>query len=90
MTTESKWISFVQIKDTGETRVYAILTKEDDPFVLGLIKWYPGWRCYCFFPSTNTVFEKQCLQDITDFIKKLMDERKNNQSRITNHQLPLS
>ena len=34
---------------------------------LGGIKWWGGWRKYCFFPEQATIFEKDCLRDIADF-----------------------
>lgn len=45
-------------------------------FTIGIIRWNPGWRQYCFFPSDETVFSKGCLNDICDFIEKIMNERK--------------
>lgn len=53
--------------------VYAIKNKEG----LGLVKWYAPWRQYCFFPCKGTVWSKGCMQEITFFIDKIMEERKN-------------
>lgn len=44
--------------------------------MLGQVKWYPGFRKYSFFPSSDIVFEQQCLKDIASFLDKLMLERK--------------
>ena len=43
---------------------------------LGEVKWYPGWRQYCFEPVGHAVFSKGCMDDIGDFIRQLMDARK--------------
>jgi len=43
---------------------------------IGEVKWYPGWRQYCFHPASDTVFSQGCLQDICDFITQLMAARK--------------
>lgn len=43
---------------------------------MGVIKWKTEWRQYCFYPRSNTVFSKDCLEDINVFIKTLMDKRK--------------
>jgi len=43
---------------------------------LGDIKWFNKWRSYAFFPEEETIYEDDCLVEIADFIKKLMDERK--------------
>ena len=45
---------------------------------LGEVKWNGGWRQYCFFPASDCVFSKGCMEDINHFIQQLMDERKNN------------
>jgi hypothetical protein len=74
---ESKWINFVECKDTGKTKYFNVVTKDDIPFKLGEVKWFGRWRQYSFFPESNTVFEKQCLKDIINFIENLMLERKN-------------
>ena len=49
--------------------------KSDD--ALGLVKWYGPWRQYCFYPESQTIFNKGCMLDIVSFIDQLMDERKN-------------
>lgn len=71
---EPKWIKFVLAEHKPKTSVYNVLTKEN--VYLGQIKWYPSWRCYAFYPANDTIFEKTCLQDINNFIEKLMSERK--------------
>jgi hypothetical protein len=43
---------------------------------LGYINWRPGWRKYVFTPH-EAVFDSICLQDIVDFLKNLMEQRKN-------------
>jgi hypothetical protein len=49
---------------------------------LGEVLWYPRWRQYCFAMYGGTVafessvFARSCLNDISDFIQQLMDERK--------------
>lgn len=86
MENKSKWIKFLDIttfkKNKGghivsypKTQTFLIINKESD-FKLGVIKWYGPFRQYSFFPEPNTVFEKTCLKDITQFIIDLMEERK--------------
>ena len=74
---ESKWIVFEKVvpEKPRKTEIFKVVAKADN-FVLGEIKWYPSWRCYAFYPTGNTVFELTCLQDITNFVKSLMKERK--------------
>lgn len=75
----SKWIEFHKVDPPiigRKTDTYLIFTKTGDQTVLGEIKWYGPWRQFAFFPQPNCLFEKTCLQDITDFLKKLMEDRK--------------
>lgn len=75
----SKYIEFFLVSKTTKTEVYEVQTKDDEsPLLLGVIKWYSQWRQYAFFPKPETMFEKICLADITNFLKTLMDERKKN------------
>ena len=76
MNYEGKYIKFVEfLVVTTKTRVFDILNK-DTHCIIGTIRWYGPWRKYSFFPEPNTVFESQCLSDITKFLNDLMLERK--------------
>ncbi len=74
----SKYITFEIVeKDNIKRKTLKYKVKNIScGFVLGEIAWYVGWRQYCFFPSANTVFSSGCMDDINNFIKQLMDERK--------------
>ena len=74
MKTIYKYINFVEVESKGKTSVWMCLSK--DAYKLGEVKWYGPWRQYCFFPE-NAIFNKGCLEDVNDFIKQLMDLRKN-------------
>ena len=50
-------------------------------YFLGVIKWFPKWRQYCFFPEEETVFSIGCMNDIVDFINQLNEERKSNETK---------
>lgn len=43
---------------------------------LGTIKWYGGWRQYTFEPIWQTRWSWDCLNELSMFIKTLMDKRK--------------
>jgi hypothetical protein len=45
-------------------------------YVLGIIKWHSPWRQYWFEPADGTGWSSGCLDEVRDFIKSLMDERK--------------
>ena len=46
--------------------------------LLGDVKWYSGWRRYCFFPVgvDGLVFSPDCLTAIAAFIEKEMEARR--------------
>lgn len=75
---EPKWVRFVQSYPPNSSRrktdVWAVESK--DGGALGYIAWYAPWRCYCFMPSSSTVFEQRCLRDIATFLRFQMAERK--------------
>lgn len=61
-----------------------MVTNKEHGSHLGDIKWYGAWRKYAFFTQAvmdhskpvQFVFEATCLQDITDMLNYLMQERK--------------
>ncbi len=74
----AKWIDF-RLLDRPEGRktdIYNVWNKEFNSLI-GKVSWYAPWRKYAFYPTSNTVFEQDCLKDISDFLNKLMEERKN-------------
>ena len=73
--TQSKYIEFDKIGDTGKTEIWNVLSKHSG-FILGKIKWYSPWLQYCFFPSSQCVFNVKCLNDINSAINELMAERR--------------
>jgi hypothetical protein len=77
---ESKHLQFSQdMGYKGLTKKFFIRSKWDGS-ILGEVKWNPQWRQYCFYPniSFETQWSIDCLQDLTNFIQVLKDERKNN------------
>ena len=34
---------------------------------LGVVKFFPRWRCYSFFPADDTTFNGGCLSDLAAF-----------------------
>lgn len=75
MKTTYKYISFEKGSCSGITERWIIRNRESYDF-LGEIKWASCWRQYCLFTCSDIVFSSGCLEDIRDFIKQLMDERK--------------
>ncbi len=74
LTNDYKHIKMYKIEDKPKTSVFAVESKHEDQ--LGIIKWFPQWRQYCFFPEDDCVFSKGCMNDINDFVGQLMELRK--------------
>lgn len=76
---ERTWIFFGKVVPvlSKKTNVY-IIRSQEGTLLLGSIKWYGPWRKYCFFPQPDCVFESKCIDDINDFLKQLMVDRKKN------------
>jgi len=70
MKTDFKYIKFVKIADKPKTTVWSCQNVKGD-YGIGIVRWNPGWRQYCFFPEPEMVFSVGCMQDIIDFIQDL-------------------
>ena len=74
LTNDYKYIKMIKIEDKPKTSVFAVESKHEDQ--LGIIKWFPHWRQYCFFPEDECVFSKGCMDDVNHFMGELMELRK--------------
>jgi hypothetical protein len=73
-----EFIEFVEkiYDDTKrKTKIYAVMNKHHGD-ELGEIKWYGAWHQFTFFPARATVWSIGCMQQVMDFIRQLMEERK--------------
>ena len=66
----AKYIHFKKIEDKPKTSVWSCLNNSGD-YQIGIVKWNPGWRQYCFFPEPDMVFSIGCMEDICKFINTL-------------------
>lgn len=66
----SKYLRFQLIERKPKTKVIAVQSKTH-PIRLGIIKWWNPWRCYVFFPDSETLFNAECLNDIQSYIRGL-------------------
>ncbi len=69
------YIEFKLIEQKPKTNVYAVINKNFRNRI-GIIKWHPAWRQYCFYPAEETIFSRGCMEDINKNIQELMEERK--------------
>ena len=77
----SEYLEFQQVPFKGKTKRFEVISKMHG-YSLGRIQWESGWRQYVFSPAYPTIWNKDCLKYIEDFLQHLMDERKlNNRSK---------
>jgi hypothetical protein len=69
----SKWLIFEQTPCAGITQLWNVRSKKHGDY-LGSIKWFGRWRQYAFFPLPETAWNPECLKDICEFIRNLMDD----------------
>jgi len=73
----SEYLEFSLIEKKPKTKVIGVWRgSKNSGYRLGIIKWYPKWRQYAFFPEAETIFNVECLNDIQDHIKEIMGERR--------------
>lgn len=72
----SEYLVFVDASliDAKTRRLLVVSRRSGDR--LGEIKWFGRWRQYAFFPADGTVWNPQCMVEINEQIRVLMDERK--------------
>ena len=75
--TTTKWLIIEKLprQENKKTDIFDVYSK-DQNIIIGKILWWGGWRQYIFAPNENTIYERQCLKDISDFLNKLLEERK--------------
>lgn len=70
-----KYIEFKLLEQKAKTTVWSCNNLKSN-ITLGIIKWFPSWRQYCFSPINNSVYSKGCLEDVNHFIQQLDNKRK--------------
>lgn len=70
-----RYLMFVVVEHKPKTEVYAVISKSDGS-TLGRILWWAQWRQYVWEPTLKTVWSRGCLQQVYEFIEKLMEARK--------------
>ncbi len=70
MKTQYKFIHFIKKEDKPKTSVWSCCNNRSGG-ELGIVKWYPAWRQYCYFPTIQAVYSIGCLDDIKEFIQEI-------------------
>ena len=69
------YLNFVLVHDTGKTKVFSVDSVSQGGR-LGVICWYGPWRQYPIETEQDTVWNKDCLREVADFLDALMRERR--------------
>jgi hypothetical protein len=71
----SEYLEFVEVKDTGKTKVWDVMSRSGG-YRLAQIRWHGPWRQYTMRPELDTIWNVDCLADISGFIVEQMAARK--------------
>ena len=74
--TPSKYLSFHEDDHWGRKTKRIVVVSKRYLAILGDIRWYGSWRQYAFFPEADTIWNPQCMDDVQECIKRLMEERR--------------
>ena len=75
----SKYLEITEVTPNTKkkTKDFHVHNSKNGSF-LGWINWYPPFRKYAFTANGDTVFDSNCLDDISTFVKELMKEHQKN------------
>lgn len=80
---ESKYMYMKGNRNEGRKTIQFNIFQKGTDYSLGIIKWFPNWRSYCYFPTGNTVFDSGCLEMILSWVNTAnefyKESRKNNE-----------
>lgn len=71
----AKYIHFIRVEDKPKTSVWSV-RNNSGRYQIGIVAWNPGWRQDRFTPDEGMVFSRGCLNDISEFIRSVMEMRK--------------
>lgn len=69
-----KHIVFQLINRPGKTFAWRVCNTMANQ-AIGIVKWYPSWRHYCFFPHDGAVFSDRCMVRIGEFVERQNKKR---------------
>lgn len=72
-TIPSDLLRFQEEESENDTAVVTVLAKTKG-VILGQIRWFKDYRCYVFFPGTETKFNHRAMGDIAMQLVSMMDE----------------
>jgi len=73
-TPAERFICFRQLPNKPRTTVWEVYNRKHRCRV-GVVKWYGGFRKYCFFPESEILLDMECMRLIADFLDSLRPNR---------------
>jgi len=71
---QTDFMEFCHVSDKQKTSVWHVVNLRSG-LLLGVVEWYPPWRQYVFFPEADTVFSKDCLEEINRLLIELNSKK---------------
>jgi hypothetical protein len=74
----SKYLRFEELAMPSKTGIVDRIVDVNSAmrFRLGQIRWHGVWRQYAFLPEPGTLFSKNYLREIADYVEWMTDERR--------------
>lgn len=74
---KSKWVTFKNLgKINNRKTLYVRVYNSTTDHIIGRIVWFRNWRQYIFEPNFDTVFNSECLTDISSEVKRMNSEHR--------------
>lgn len=74
---QGKWVysKYVGQSKSGKTEIWVMVAVADDT-PLGQVYWYASWRQYAFYPAEHTLWNADCLDEVSGFVRSLTVEHR--------------
>lgn len=78
---ETDYLKFIDGPSESRKTVVSLVVSKSQGIVLGQIRWFGRWRQYCFYPNSDTIWNKGCLDAINAKIEQLQQFWKDDQKK---------
>lgn len=77
----TKWITpeYVRQSPSGKTGLWEIRSVADRE-LLGAVRWHGPWRQYVFYPEWSTLWNPDCLDEVSAFLRDVTTKQRNGQA----------
>ena len=70
MKLDYEYIHFEELAPKPKTKVWSCKNNKSKE-QLGVVKYHPGWRQYCYFPTVQAIYSAGCMDDISAFLNQV-------------------